>query len=171
MMTPFMGLGVREPIGSEWWSSFSPALRDACAAWINAARVRGGLAELRTPTDDRLRSYDRSAADGGGFVVGSACLCPASASGGVTQQIASDRMCPAGTGGVGGTVTRELTVDEMRAEAARLNEEARRKRTAGDSGLGPLDLGPLPKPETESSTGLIIGGVVVAALLAWLALK
>jgi hypothetical protein len=80
-------------------------------------------------------------------------------------------MCPAGTGGVGGTVTRELTVDEMRAEAARLNEEARRRRTAGDTGLERRELGPLPKPETESSTGLIIGGVVVAALLAWLALK
>jgi hypothetical protein len=172
-MTAFMGLGVTEPEGSEWWAAFSPELKMSIADWIAGEGSRLGVTVIwdRVPAhvDGLLRSFDRAAADGGGFVVGSSCMCPPTAAGGVTQTIASDRMCPAGSGGVGGTVTRELSTEEMRAEALRISEEARRTWRSGV--VKRTTTITTPPDSSDSSTPLIVGGLVVAALVAWLVLS
>lgn len=163
----FAGFGVAEAIGSEWWIGFSPELKYNIGMWILGEAGRQGLPAIwdnRVETvEPFLRSFDRAAEDGGGFVVGTACYCPPTAPGGASLRVMSDQPCPAGSGGVGGTPVSELTAAEI---AARLAETKRRERMTLTKKIPKVSV-TLPREATgmigrvANAAGVVIGGATI----------
>lgn len=163
----FAGFGASEPLGSEWWIGFSPELKYNIGMWILGEAGRQGLPAIwdnRVETvEPFLRSFDRAVEDGGGFVVGTACYCPPTAPGGASQRVMSDRPCPAGSGGVGGTPVSELTAAQI---AARLRETQRRERMTLTKKIPKISV-TLPRDATgvighvANAAGVAIGGATI----------
>ena len=174
-----------EPVGSEWWMGFPFDVKTSMSNWTQAEAARQGLPLFRSTVENTLRHYTRAAADGGGFVVGDSCYCPATMEGGVAIKVTYPASCPAGTGGVGGTPVHEMTVEELRESEHRYEslpkaaQESFLTKTDTPTFLSPEDV-PSPEgtptpPAVSTPSGVspvvVVGGVAVVGLLAWLLLK